>query len=94
MSNQIEIVKIQRPRRIEVDLDQLTWGDALKMQQYRAKAVSGEMSDDEAAALLNQLVEKVTGQDPLSLPSAVVGKVVAAIFADDEDADPKNSASG
>lgn len=94
MSERIEIVKLQRPVRVEVDMDKLTWADALQMNQYRAKAAAGEMSDDEATALLNQLVEKVTGQNPLTMPSAVVGKIVAAIFGDDEGEDSKNSVSG
>lgn len=95
MSDHIEIVRVQRPIRIEIDMDKLTWGDALKMQQYRTKVEAGELSDAEAAALLNELVEKVTGQNPLGLPSAAVSRIVEAMFGEDGgDADSKNSASG
>jgi hypothetical protein len=65
-------------------MDKLTWADALKLRQYRTQAQAGEMSEDDATAVLNEIVGKVTGVDPLTLPANVVNRVVEAIFSSDQ----------
>lgn len=76
---------------IEIDMDQLTWGDSLQLLQYRDKAIRGELTSDDAAKILNGMVAKVTGHDPMIMPTHVVNEVAAAIWANvDGNADQGN----
>jgi len=68
---------------VEVDLDKLSWSDALQLKRYRKAVQDGTATEEEAEGLLNAIVEKVTGRDPMTLPMVVVNSVVEAIFAQD-----------
>ncbi len=83
---------IQREHIIDIDLDCFTWGDALKLREYKRKAAKGEISDEDAIRVINEFVAKVTGQDPLMMPSRIVTKVIQAMTEAGEP-DP-NSESG
>lgn len=92
----IVIKRKRNHHEIEIDMDKLTWADAKKMSKVRAATKSGQMSDDEATSILDDLVEKVSGRDPNTLPVQVVEKIIEAIFAQDNAASEAegNSATG
>lgn len=94
MADEIEIIFVKRSHRVEVDMDKLTWGDALRLKERREQAQRGEMSDAEANAVLTELVQKVTGQDPGALPATVVTRVIDAIVEAMSDGPDPNSAGG
>lgn len=85
-SSDIEIVIKRNKHRIEVDMDKLTWKDGKALRKYQASIASGEIDEEQAIALMDGIIEKVTGQHPDTMPVEVVNKVVRVLFADDADA--------
>ena len=65
---------------IRIDLDAISWQDAKRYQ--RVQAGRSGLSDDEAEAMVDELILKVTGQDPNTLPARVVRRVLAVVFGD------------
>lgn len=71
--------QVEKPIEIELDLDALTWEDNLKFGQIQAKNDSGEMTDEEAFAALNELLTKITGRDVAKMPSRHVSAIITQI---------------
>ena len=82
----IEIVVKRSAHRIEVDMDRLTWKDAKALNKYRAAMADGTMTEDEATAVMDDLIEKVAGRHPDDMPMEVVNKIVETLFGADAGA--------
>lgn len=81
------VIKIKRaPREVELDMDKLTWKDGKELRKYSGAIANGTMTEDEAVALMDGVIQKVTGQNPDEMPMEVVNKVVQVLFASDADA--------
>ena len=80
----IQIVIKRTSHRVEIDLDQITWADELRAKHFRDRAKGGDVSEEEGEAFLNDLIQKVTGRDPMTLPRAVAERVVKVIFGEEK----------
>lgn len=80
-------IRIKRSQhRIDLDMDALTWKDAKMLRKYQTSIAEGTMTEDEAVKLMDDIIEKVAGQHPDTMPMEVVNRIVAVLFAEDADA--------
>ena len=82
----IQITFKRTAHKIEIDMDQITWADELRAKRFRDQAKNSEVDEAEAETFLNDLIQKVTGRDPLTMPRAVVERVTRAIFGEQKRA--------
>lgn len=84
--NNVQITIKRNVHHIEIDMDKLTWKDGKEIRKYQKAVESGELTEDQAVALMDTIIERVTGKHPDTMPLDVVNKVVAVLFSDDADA--------
>lgn len=82
----IQIVVKRSDHHIEIDMDKLTWKDAKALNKYRAAMADGTMTEEEATAVMDGLIEKVAGRHPDDMPMEVVNKIVETLFGADAGA--------
>lgn len=71
----VQIEYVDTPVTVQVDFSRLTFGDYLRLR----KVQGGSMTDDEAEAMIVELVSKLTGQNALDLPGMAVNAILAEL---------------
>lgn len=84
---QVKVNFKRTTRDVEIDMSKLTWKDAKKLRKYQTGMQDGTLSEDESIELLDDIVRKITGEEPDDLPSEVMNKVIAALFNQDAQAE-------
>ncbi len=80
---QVEIEIVRRTTKVRVDMDAWTWGDSIRFQRLRADHRAGTVDDETMITEVNNMVRKVTGQEPNDLPAHVVVRVLEVLREED-----------
>lgn len=70
----------------EIDLSKLTWKDNKEIRKKRKAVQDGTITEDELLDMLDDLIRKLTGVDPDTLPAEVVDKITEVLFVGDAKA--------